>query len=91
MQKQYVISLEPPHSPIADCEESCIAVYLADEVDAYRAETGATIHALQAGIEHRDTRIAELETALKAAVDDMRSHSILGKTHPALTALGLSS
>lgn len=74
MQKQYVISLEPPHSPIAGCEESCIAVYLASEVDARIAElerVGAEYIArtdpLLDQLEPLSNRIAELEKQLRRA------------------------
>ena len=49
--------------------------YLASDVDAYRAETGATIHALQAGIEQRDARIAELENALRDVRGEIEAYS----------------
>lgn len=44
--------------------------YSSEEVDAYRAETGATIHALQRGYEQQVVRIAELEKALRDLLED---------------------
>jgi septal ring factor EnvC (AmiA/AmiB activator) len=40
--------------------------YRAEDVDAYRAETGSTIHALQRGYEQQAARIAELEQQVSA-------------------------